>query len=115
MKFVIDENVSLGLVETLRKAGEEVLAIAEGNRGISDASVFGLTQKNKAILITRDYHFTNPVRFPPSKVKAIVYIQQGNLSSTEEIQIVMNFLKKHSLNQFKGKLVTLYKDLAKIR
>jgi hypothetical protein len=29
--------------------------------------------------------------------------------------LVMNFLKKHTLNPFKGKLVTLYKDSAKIR
>jgi len=115
MKFVVDENVSFGLVEALRKVREEVLAIIEDNRGISDTAVFNLAQKDKAILITRDYHFTNPMRFASSEVKAIIYIQQGNLSSVKEIQLVMNFLKKHTLNQFKGKLVTLYKDSAKIR
>jgi len=115
MKFVVDENVSFGLVEALRKAREEVLAIVEDNRGISDTAVFNLAQKDKAILITRDYHFTNPVRFASNKVKAIIYIQQGNLSSAKEIQLAMNFLKKHTLNQFKGKLVTLYKDSTKIR
>jgi len=31
MKFVVDENVSFGLVETLRKAGEEVHATVEDN------------------------------------------------------------------------------------
>jgi len=55
------------------------------------------------------------MRFASSKVKAIIYIQQGNLSSVKEIQLAMNFLKKHTLNEFKGKLVTLYKDSAKIR
>ncbi len=115
MKFVVDENVSFGLVEALRKNREEVLAVVEDNRGISDTAVFNLAQKDKAILITRDYHFTNPMRFVSSKVKAIIYIQQGNLSSVKEIQLVMNFLKKHTLDQFKGKLVTLYKDSAKIR
>ena len=115
MKFVVDENVSFGLVEVLQKAGEEVLAIVEDNRGISDTAVFNLTQKDKAILITRDYHFTNPIRFASDKVEAIIYIRQGNLSSTEEMQLVMNFLKRHFFNQFKGKLVTLYKDSVKIR
>jgi len=115
MKFVVDENVSFGLIEVLRKAREEVLAIVEDNRGISDTAVFNLAQKDKAILITRDYHFTNPMRFGSNKVKAIIYIQQGNLSSLKEIQLVMNFLKKHTLNEFKGKLVTLYKDSTKIR
>jgi len=115
MKFVVDENVSFGLVEALRKNREEVLAIVEDNRGISDVDVFNLAQKDKAILITRDYHFANPVRFGSNKVEAIIYIQQGNLSSAKEIQLVMNFLKKHTLNQFKEKLVTLYKDSTKIR
>jgi len=115
MKFVVDENVSFGLVEALRKNREEVLAIVEDNRGISDVTVFNLAQKDEAILITRDYHFTNPMRFPSSKVEAIIYIQKGNLSSVEEIQLVMNFLKKHNLDQFKRRLVTLYKDSAKIR
>ncbi len=81
MKFVVDENVSFGLVEALRKAREEVLAIVEDNRGISDVDVFNLVQKDKAILITRDYHFTNLMRFGSNKVKAIIYIQQGNLLS----------------------------------
>ena len=115
MKFVVDENVSFGLVEALRKAREEVLAIVEDNRGILDTAVFNLAQKDKAILITRDYHFSNPMRFVSNKVKAIIYIQQGNLSSAKEIQLVMNFLKKHALNQFKGKLVTLYRDSTRIR
>ena len=115
MKFVVDENVSFGLVEALRKNREEVLAIVEDNRGISDTAVFNLAQKDKAILITRDYHFTNPMRFISSKAEAIIYVQQGNLPSVKEIQLVMNFLKKHTLNEFKGKLVTLYKDSTRIR
>ena len=115
MKFVVDENVSFGLVEALRKVREEVLVIVEDNRGVSDTAVFDLARKDKAILITRDYHFTNPMRFASSKVEAIFYIQQGNLSSAEEIQLVINFLEKHTLNQFKGKLVTLHKDSTKIR
>ena len=115
MKFVVDENVSFGLVEALRKNREEVFAIVEDNRGASDTAVFNLAQKDKAILVTRDYHFTNPMRFASTKVEGIIYIQQGNLSSVREIQLVTNFLRKHTLTEFKGKLVTLYKDSAKIR
>ncbi len=115
MRFLVDENVSFGLVEALRKVREEVLAITENNRGIPDTAVFNLAQKDKAILITRDYHFANPMRFASSKVEAIIYIQQGNLSSVKEIQLVMNFLEKHTLDEFKGKLVTLYRDSTRIR
>ncbi len=98
MKFVVDENVSFGLVEALPENREEVLAIIEDNRGISDTAVLNLARKDKAILITRDYHFANPMRFAPSKVEAIIYIQQGNLSSLKATQLVMNFLEKHALD-----------------
>lgn len=49
MKFVVDENVSFGLVEALRKNREEVLAIVEDNRGVSDTAVFNLAQKDNVL------------------------------------------------------------------
>ncbi len=116
MKFIRDENVSYRLVKVLRDAGNEVVSIAEFiQRGISDISNFTLSKESNAILLTCDYHFTNPIRFEPRKVGAIIYIRPGNLTSKEEIEIVMNFLRRYPLQQFKGKLVTLYKNSIRIR
>ena len=116
MKLVIDENVSYGLVKVLRDAGNEVISIAEfAKRGVSDISIFTLVKESNAVLLTRDYHFTNPIRFESGEVESIIYIRPGNLTSNEEIEIVMGFFKKYSVSQFKGKLVTLYKDSIRIR
>ncbi|MFH1563337.1 MAG: DUF5615 family PIN-like protein [Nitrospirota bacterium] len=116
MKLVIDENVSYGLVKALRDTGNEVVSIAEATkRGISDISIFTLAKESNAVLLTRDYHFTNPIRFEPGEVESIIYIRPGNLTSNEEIEIVMGFFKKYSLIQFKGKLITLYKNSIRIR
>jgi len=116
VKIVVDENVSYGLGERLRMRGYDVISISElAERGISDEDIYALTLREQAILVTRDYHFTNPVRFPVEKSKGIIYIRHGNLTSEEEIMMVGNCLSSHDLKTFQGKLVTLYKDSIKIR
>jgi predicted nuclease of predicted toxin-antitoxin system len=116
MRIVIDENVSYEVVERLRMKGHDVLSVSEmPERGMSDEDVCALAVREEAVLVTRDYHFTNPVRFSADKTKGIIYIRHGNLRSEEEIRLVENFLHAHDLEVFKGKLVTLYKDSVMIR
>ncbi len=116
MNIVIDENVSLGLIASLERLGHNVFAIAESSeRGMDDQTVFELCRENKSLLITRDYHFTNPIRFPADKIKGIIYIRHGNLRSDEEIEILERFLAEFTPDSFSGKLVTLSKLNVKIR
>ncbi|RLG29671.1 hypothetical protein DRN97_11500 [Methanosarcinales archaeon] len=116
MRIVIDENVSYGVVERLRMKGHDVIPISElPARGISDEDVYALTVREQAVLVTRDYHFTNPIRFPAEKTAGIIYIRHGNLKSEEEIMLMENFLHEYDPEVFLGKLVTLYRDSVKIR
>lgn len=116
MKVVVDENVSYGLVETLRSVGHSVTAIAEiPTAGIDDSEVFKIVEENTALLVTRDCHFTNAVRFPAKRTSGIIYIRRGNLTAEEEIRLVQDFLSKRPTDDYSGKLVTLYKDSIKIR
>lgn len=116
VKIVIDESVSYGLAEILRKAGYDVISIADtSSAGKHDEEIFQTVTENNAILITRDYHFTNPLRFPPDKTGGIIYIRHGNLTSAEEIDLVQKFLSLHSYSGFSRRLVTLYKGRVKIR
>ncbi|MCL0066016.1 hypothetical protein M1N79_03980 [Dehalococcoidia bacterium] len=69
----------------------------------------------KIVVDERDYHFTNPVRFPAERTKGIIYIRHGNLKTEEEIAMVENFLYDHDLEVFQQKLVTLYGDGIRIR
>ena len=106
--IVLDENVSLDLARVLRKGGYEVLAVVEtASRGISDAEVWKEVKRRNGILITRDYHFTNPSRFPPQDVFSIIYIRQGNLTSQQEVRLVEGFLSGNPEDTFHGRLVTL--------
>jgi predicted nuclease of predicted toxin-antitoxin system len=116
MNIIIDESVSYGLAAVLRAAGHETIAIAEADTsGMPDERIYDLVIQNHAILITRDIHFTNAVQFPPEKTNGIVYIRRGNLTTVEEIEIAQKFLRSHNHDEYKGRLVTLYKESVKIR
>ncbi|MGR3175317.1 MAG: DUF5615 family PIN-like protein [Candidatus Scalindua sp.] len=108
---MLDENVSLGLADKLRNQGYNVISIAESpDRGFTDDEIFILCKKTKSLLITRDYHFTNPIRFPTKGTEGIIYIRHGNLRSKEEIKLVERFLTEYQIGNITGKLVLLAKD-----
>lgn len=116
MVIILDENVSLALAQPLRNAGHEVIAVAENaERGMSDDQVWKLAKSRQSTLITRDYVFTNPVRFKTQEVQAVIYLRRGNLRSEEEVALVMDFLTAHKLDEYKGCLVTLWPGEARIR
>lgn len=116
MKVVLDENVSIGLAEPLRQAGFDVFSVGPDiSSGSSDETVFAFVLRAQAVLVTRDHHFTNPVRFDPARTQGVVYIRQGNLSSAQEISLVLEFFQKYPLENFHGKLVTLYLDSVRMR
>lgn len=116
MTVVVDESVSYGLVEVLRQAGHEVVSVAElPTVGMADQQVFLLVQEHRAVLITRDYHFTNAIRFPAHLTRGILYIRRGNLTAAEEIALTQRFLLQYPADRFAGKLVTLYTNSAWIR
>lgn len=116
MNFLLDENVCLDLAEVLRKSGHSVTAITEiAERGMTDDEVWQIAIKNQSILITRDYHFTNPTRFNPVEIQGIIFVRPGNLSSQEEILLVQKFLDRISPAHYIGKLSILAKSGFRVR
>ena len=107
-RVVLDENVSLQVEGRLFDLGYRVLSVAKHPaKGMTDEAVFQLAVKNSALLITRDSHFTNPVRFPPKKTGGILYLTSGNLRSSEEAALVERYLRTHRPKDFSGHLVFL--------
>lgn len=117
MRVVVDENVSRGLVALLKGLGHEVLVVGvDIPSGSKDGKIFEEVLERSAILITRDHHFTNPVRFDEGKTKGIIYVHHGNLTCEQEIKLVLDFFGKQlSLEPLEGKLITLYPDRFNIR
>ena len=115
-KVVLDENVSLQVSGCLHDLGYEVLAIVKHpQRGMNDRMVFDLVTAGRSILLTRDGHFTNPIRFPAVKTGGIIYLTHGNLRASAEVALVHQFLISHTKDVFEGRLVLLSPTDVRIR
>lgn len=115
-RAILDENVSLQVAERLAARGYDVLAIVQQpTRGISDEAVFALVSSGACLLVTRDTHFTNPIRFPSAKTGGILYLTHGNLRGQEEADLVEQFLRAHPPAVFAGRLVFLSPANVRIR
>ena len=116
MKIVVDESVSFGVATYLRSQGHDLIAIAEDTTsGLKDTDVFEIVKQEKAVLITRDHHFTNSLRFPPEETTCIIFIRKGNLTSQEEIDLIKWFFDSYKMSNFKGRLITISIDHVRVR
>ena len=115
-RATLDENVSLQVAERLIVRGYDVCVIAKHPaRGMNDETVFALVAEGSCLLVTRDTHFTNPIRFPPAKTGGILYLAHGNLRGREEAELVEQFLEIHTPKTFAGRLVFLSPAGVRIR
>jgi predicted nuclease of predicted toxin-antitoxin system len=113
---ILDESVSLLVAETLRSLGFETLVVAhQPDRGMADEGVFELAATGGRLLVTRDAHFTNPLRFPADRTGGILYIARGNLLARQEADLVEDFLKAHEPEDYRGRLVSLTLSGPRIR
>jgi len=115
MKFVVDESVSYAVVEKLQELKYEVISVAKDFASLKDRDVYKLAVAEKAILITRDHHFTNSIRFPPEKTNGIVYVRHGNIKSEDEAKLVLEFVQKYIPKGIRSSLIVLQKKGIKIR
>ena len=116
MKIVVDENVSADVGVMLRSRGHQVVVISEmAHRGITDRDVWDLILKERATLITRDYHFTNPIRFDVRETAGVIYLRRGNLTAEMEVRLVERFLPTYQPDEFRGRLVSLSLNSTRIR
>lgn len=57
MDFVADENCAWAVIRALRRAGHNVIAIAEVMRGATDEQVLECARRENRVLITEDLDF----------------------------------------------------------
>ena len=88
MRFLADENISALTVERLRAAGFEVIAVFEGERGITDPQVLKLADEENLILLTEDRDFGELVIRRQLAVRGVMITELDRLSSEKEAERV---------------------------
>lgn len=88
MLFLIDENLPVSLGGIFEKRGYSVEHVRQLKqlRGKSDEAVFNYAAGKKAIIVSRDLGFTNPVRFDLGRIGGIVVLRFPNEISMRTIR-----------------------------
>ena len=103
------------MADALAGRGHAVTHAAAALKGASDDEVRGMAVSERALLITRDHHFTDPAKRDPAECMGIVYPRKGNLSVDEEVALVSAFFERHGPGEYGGRLVTLSPNEMRVR
>ena len=95
MNILADENVSLLIVERLRKEEHQVYSIFEMARGSNDTTVLDLANQQKALLITGDKDFGELVFRQHQQASGVLLIRLSTMSPNEEAEAVALVIREH--------------------
>jgi predicted nuclease of predicted toxin-antitoxin system len=77
-KFLLDENIPVGLADGIRRLGWNVKTPTELRaKGRSDEDLIALALRKDRILITCDRDFLNERRFPPHRNPGVIVLHGG--------------------------------------
>lgn len=102
MKLKLDENLSHGAAELLRKFGHDVSTVRlQGLEGAADEVLFCKCVEEERVLVTLDHDFGEVLRFAPSATRGIVVLELGPRPSLQSmlkrIAELAELLKVHPL------------------
>jgi predicted nuclease of predicted toxin-antitoxin system len=105
MKFLSDENVKFRLSKRLREQGHDVKLAP---KGASDVEIASIAKQEDRILLTHDFDFANPFKFPPSEYPGIILFRVFPPTLENLSKALDNLLEQlDSPDKFSGKLITL--------
>ena len=105
MLFLVDENLPSSICRIFEDLGHQAEYVGDIKRlrQQPDEAIFDYAVKHKAIIVTRDLGFGNPLRFPLGKITGLVIIRFPNEISISKIGEELNrLLKDFQLKDFRN-------------
>lgn len=114
MNILADESVDQQIVEQLRRAGHQVIYIAETEPGISDTEVLGLANRKSSLLLTADRDFGELVFRQKLISVGVVLIRLAGLSTSQKGKITTQAIQEHE-TEFLQAFSVITPDAVRIR
>ncbi len=77
-RFLVDENLGIGVTQYLREAGWNVKDVSEvGLAHHDDREVFAFAEKDDRVLLAHDHDYLDDHRFPPHRNPGVVVLPGG--------------------------------------
>jgi len=96
MQFVVDESAGVAVVEYLRDAGHDVLAVAEIMPQADDRDILALAAREKRILVTNDKDFGELVFRSGQAQHGIVLLRLRDESPACRVRVIRNVMEHHA-------------------
>jgi len=108
LRLYLDQMLGLDVFEALRNEGYNVLRSSDtGQSRADDQQILQKAIAENRILITLDEHFGDWVVLPLSKHPGVIRIKVHPATSERIISLLLPFLRKHKMEEFKDHLVIL--------
>jgi len=88
MKFLTDENIGFEVIKSLRQLGFDIKSILETNRGVDDAIIISLANKENRILITTDKDFGELVYVNKFAHSGVILLRLKSDSSKNKLKVL---------------------------
>lgn len=95
MKLIADEGVDKPIVDTLRKAGFDVIYILETHRGAEDDIILSLANNHQRILLTQDKDFGELVYRLKQAHFGVVLMRLEGYSAQLKAEITLNIFTEY--------------------
>ena len=95
LRLLLDENLGVVPARALRKAGFDVVSIAENDCGISDDIVIRRAHEEKRIVVTLDKDFGTLVYREHEEHCGVVLLRLAQESAQRVTEILVELFKEH--------------------
>lgn len=114
LKLYLDQMFRLDVARALRSEGYDVVRASElGQARADDEQVLAQAISENRVLITLDEHFGDWVVLPLSQHPGVIRLKVNPTTSKNVVNLLLPFLRLHSLEHFKDHLVILSPKRAK--
>ncbi len=108
LNLYLDQMLPLDVAQALRNEGHDVMRASEvGQARADDYEILQKAIAENRILVTLDEHFGDWVILPLSKHPGVIRLKINPTTSKNAINLIIPFLRLHSLEQFRNHLVIL--------
>ncbi|WP_397546397.1 DUF5615 family PIN-like protein [Rhodothermus marinus] len=114
LRFLVDESCDYIVVQALRQAGHDVLAVVESLRGAEDQKVAEYAWREKRIVITEDKDFGRLVYAQRQAQTGVVLVRFPASRRADLCPALLSLIQRYE-NQLAGTFVVLQPERVRFR
>lgn len=104
MRFLLDEDVHIKVLDWLAQSGHDVLRVPSG---LKNGRVVELACQESRVLITRDKDFANRLMYPPARFPGIVILRIHPPQLEKLIAALQSLFTNLTEDHLRGKLTVV--------